>query len=103
MAAPAICRAAISPAAAFILVPRAHYRILDDWDTVGGFLFGTLEHVPEEGESVVRDGWRFSAAEMEGRRVRRVKVALEHVPTDDDHTSDDRTGDDRTDAAPSAD
>jgi putative hemolysin len=74
-----------------------------DWDTVGGFLFGTLEHVPEEGESVVRDGWRFSAAEMEGRRVRRVKVALEHVPTDDDHTSDDRTGDDRTDAAPSAD
>ncbi|MFZ9629784.1 MAG: hemolysin family protein [Ilumatobacteraceae bacterium] len=56
----------------------------DDWDTVGGFLFGTLEHVPEEGESVVRDGWRFSAAEVEGRRVRRVKVTLEHVPSDDD-------------------
>ncbi|MGA0895360.1 MAG: hemolysin family protein [Ilumatobacteraceae bacterium] len=54
----------------------------DDWDTVGGFLFGTLEHVPEEGESVVRDGWRFSAAEMEGRRVRRVKVTLD-IPADD--------------------
>lgn len=52
----------------------------DDWDTVGGFLFGTLEHVPEEGESVVRDGWRFTAAEMEGRRVRRVKVTLEPDP-----------------------
>jgi CBS domain containing-hemolysin-like protein len=50
----------------------------DDWDTVGGFLFGTLEHVPELGESVVHDGWRFAAAEIEGRRIRRVKVTIEH-------------------------
>jgi CBS domain containing-hemolysin-like protein len=49
----------------------------DDWDTVAGFLFGTLEHVPAEGESVVRDGWRFIAAEVEGRRIRQVKVTLE--------------------------
>ncbi|MFM8268042.1 MAG: transporter associated domain-containing protein, partial [Ilumatobacteraceae bacterium] len=58
----------------------------DDWDTVAGFLFGTLEHVPEEGESVVRDGWRFAAAEVEGRRIRRVKVTLEpdSAPVDDE-------------------
>lgn len=49
----------------------------DDWDTVGGFLFGTLEHVPEEGESIVHDGWRFAAAEVDGRRIRQVKVTLE--------------------------
>jgi len=49
----------------------------DDWDTVGGFLFGTLEHVPAVGESIVHDGWRFNAAEVEGRRVRQVKVTLE--------------------------
>ncbi len=49
----------------------------DDWDTVGGFLFGTLEHVPAVGESIVHGGWRFNAAEVEGRRVRRVKVTLE--------------------------
>jgi putative hemolysin len=49
----------------------------DDWDTVAGFLFGTLEHVPAEGESVARDGWRFIAAEVEGRRIRQVKVTLE--------------------------
>ncbi|MBI4883877.1 MAG: HlyC/CorC family transporter [Actinobacteria bacterium] len=49
----------------------------EDWDTVGGFLFGTLEHVPELGESIVHDGWRFTAAEVEGRRIRRVKVTLE--------------------------
>jgi len=58
----------------------------DDWDTVGGFLFGTLEHVPTVGESIVHGGWRFNAAEVEGRRVRRVKVTLEPDAgvTDDD-------------------
>ena len=50
----------------------------EDWDTLGGFLFGTLEHVPDAGESVVQDGWRFAAAEMDGRRIRRVKVTVEH-------------------------
>ncbi len=48
----------------------------DDWDTIGGFLFGTLEHVPEVGESVDFDGWRFAAHEIEGRRVRRVRISL---------------------------
>ena len=50
----------------------------DDWDTVGGFVFGTLEHVPEQGESIVHDGWRFAAHEVEGRRIRAVKVTVEH-------------------------
>ena len=50
----------------------------DDWDTVGGFLFGTLEHVPEPGEAISHEGWRFAAAEVEGRRIRRVKVTIEH-------------------------
>jgi CBS domain containing-hemolysin-like protein len=34
--------------------------------------------VPDLGESVVHDGWRFAAAEMEGRRIRHVKVTIEH-------------------------
>lgn len=58
----------------------------DDWETIGGFLFGTLEHVPEVGEDVDFDGWRFTAYEMEGRRVRRVKVTLLH------HADSDRAG-----------
>jgi CBS domain containing-hemolysin-like protein len=49
----------------------------EEWDTVGGFVFGTLEHVPDVGESVVHDGWRFTAAEMDGRRIRQVKVTVE--------------------------
>ncbi|MFM7685390.1 MAG: transporter associated domain-containing protein [Actinomycetota bacterium] len=44
---------------------------------MGGFLFGTLEHVPQVGEFVVHEGWRFSVEELEGRRIRRVAVALE--------------------------
>ena len=50
----------------------------------------TLEHVPEEGESVVHDGWRFTAAEMDGRRIRQVKVTVEPgVDPGDDESSDD--------------
>ena len=48
----------------------------DDWDTLGGFIFGTLEHVPKVGESIERDGWRFTVTEMNGRRVTRVKVTV---------------------------
>jgi CBS domain containing-hemolysin-like protein len=52
----------------------------DDWDTVGGFVFGTLEHVPSIGESVCRDGWTFAAAEVEGRRIRLVRVTRDPGP-----------------------
>ncbi|MEY4174896.1 MAG: hypothetical protein RI900_2061 [Actinomycetota bacterium] len=59
----------------------------DDWDTLGGFLFGTLEHVPHVGEFVVHEGWRFAVEELEGRRIRRVTVSLEpdtgEVPPDE--------------------
>ena len=41
----------------------------EEWDTVGGLLFGTLEHVPEVGESVELGGWRFIAEEIDGRRI----------------------------------
>jgi magnesium and cobalt exporter, CNNM family len=49
----------------------------DHWETVAGFIFGTLEHVPAAGESVAQDGWRFTVTEVKGRRIRRVKVTLE--------------------------
>jgi putative hemolysin len=52
----------------------------EEWDTVGGFLFGTLEHIPVRGESIAHDGWRFTAAEVEGRRIRRVRISLQSMP-----------------------
>ncbi|MDQ2796771.1 MAG: CBS domain-containing protein, partial [Actinomycetota bacterium] len=54
----------------------------EEWDTVGGFLFGTLEHIPVRGESIVHDGWRFTAAEVEGRRIRRVRISLHSMASD---------------------
>ena len=46
----------------------------EEWDTVGGLLFGTLEHVPEPGEAVELEGWRFTAEELDGRRIKLVRV-----------------------------
>jgi CBS domain containing-hemolysin-like protein len=60
----------------------------EDWDTVGGFLFGTLEHVPEVGEAVERDGWRFEAAEIDGRRIRKVKVTVLNPGGDEDEAGE---------------
>jgi putative hemolysin len=46
-----------------------------EWDTVGGLLFGTLEHVPEQGEFVELGGFRFTAEELDGRRIKLVRVS----------------------------
>ncbi len=48
----------------------------DDWDSIGGLVFGTLGRVPELGEAVERDGWKFAVDEMEGRRIRKVRITL---------------------------
>jgi putative hemolysin len=58
----------------------------DDWDTLGGFVFNTLEHVPEPGEEVAFDGWRFVAEEVEGRRIRRVRIIVGAVEQHADET-----------------
>ena len=47
----------------------------EDWDTVGGFIFSTLEHVPDVGESIEHEGWRFLVDEMDGRRIRLVRIS----------------------------
>ena len=40
-----------------------------DWDTVGGFVFGLLGHVPEVGETVLYEGWELTAREIDNRRI----------------------------------
>ena len=50
------------------------------------------------GESIVHDGWRFTAAEVEGRRIRRVRVSLQSAtpatePSDDGGTRSRRSVD----------
>jgi putative hemolysin len=62
-----------------------------EWDTVGGLLFGTLEHVPEPGESVELEGWRFTAEELDGRRVKLVRVSVVQAGSDDDRAEEPAT------------
>ena len=51
----------------------------DDWDTLGGLIFNTLEHVPEDGESIELQGFQFTVTEMDGRRIKTVRVAVETI------------------------
>ena len=68
----------------------------DDWDTLGGLVFSTLEHVPSPGEELELDGWRFTAVEVEGRRVRLVRVhRLPPVDPNDETRAEHETDDDR--------
>jgi CBS domain containing-hemolysin-like protein len=47
-----------------------------EYDTIGGFIFGMLGHVPIAGESVDHAGWRFSAEVLDGRRIQQVRVSM---------------------------
>lgn len=58
----------------------------DDWDTIGGLVFSTLEHVPAPGEELEFEGWHFTAEEVEGRRIRLVRVR--RLPQVDEHDAD---------------
>src|SRR5580693_9372200 len=42
--------------------------------TVGGFVLDQLGFIPKGGESFEYGGWRFTVAEMDGKRVARVKI-----------------------------
>jgi CBS domain containing-hemolysin-like protein len=46
----------------------------DEYDTVGGYMFGTLEHVPEIGESIAVDGWHLIVEGVEGRRITAIRL-----------------------------
>ncbi len=60
----------------------------EDWHTVGGFVFGTLGHVPKAGESVTLGGWCFAAETVVGRRIRQVRVFLDPAITADPGADD---------------
>jgi CBS domain containing-hemolysin-like protein len=56
---------------------NAEYDLsLDDteYTTVGGYIFGELGRLPRIGDRVTVQGYGLEVAEMEGRRVRKVRV-----------------------------
>jgi CBS domain containing-hemolysin-like protein len=47
----------------------------EEWDTVGGLVFGLAGRVPDEGDTFDVEGLQFTAYSVDGRRISRVKVA----------------------------
>jgi len=48
----------------------------DDYDTIGGFVFSELGHVPAPGEEVVWQNIRITVVEATRRRIERVRIEL---------------------------
>ena len=47
----------------------------DEWDTVGGLVFGLTGHVPNPGERVRFDSLEFTTERVSGRRIQKVVIA----------------------------
>jgi len=47
----------------------------DDYDTVGGLVFGLLGHVPAVGEFIVEHQWNFRVEQLDGRRIQTVRIS----------------------------
>jgi len=49
---------------------------IEDYHTMGGFVFGVLGRAPEQGDFVDQDGMRFEVVEVEGSRIDRLAVTF---------------------------
>jgi CBS domain containing-hemolysin-like protein len=47
----------------------------EEWDTVGGLVFGLVGRVPRPGESVTYDGLQFTTERVAGRRIQKVLIS----------------------------
>ena len=50
---------------------------IEDYHTIGGFVFGMLGRAPEPGDEVSHDGVRFKVLQVEGSRIEMLEVELE--------------------------
>ncbi len=46
----------------------------EEFDTLGGFVFGMLGHQPSEGDVVIANGWQLRVHAVEGHRIRLVQA-----------------------------
>jgi CBS domain containing-hemolysin-like protein len=49
---------------------------IEDYHTLGGFVFGMLGRAPEPGDEVEHDGIRFTVLTVEGSRIERLEIEL---------------------------
>ena len=50
----------------------------ENYDTIGGYVMGKLEHIPAKGDRVTADGAIFEVDQTEGMRVDRLIVQIKH-------------------------
>jgi putative hemolysin len=60
---------------------------VEDFHTIGGFVFGLLGRAPAEGDSVEHDGLRFDVVEIEGSRIDRLTVKFDERDQPMDHVA----------------
>lgn len=48
----------------------------EEFDTMGGFIVGRLEHMPKKGEKVEQEKYRFEVLRADGRRVHLLKLKI---------------------------
>ncbi len=59
----------------------------DDFDTIGGFVFGQMGRVPEPGQSVEFDGLTLTVEQADSRRIHRVRVTRHNDEIEEPATS----------------
>lgn len=60
----------------------------DSVDTLGGFIYSQLGRVPEQGETVTYDGWRFTVLAVDSRRIEQVRAEpISHGPSSDSRSN----------------
>ena len=60
----------------------------EEFDTIGGYVFGLFGRQPAAGETMDVDGWRFTITETDGRRISRLHVAQIPETTEETVVSD---------------
>jgi putative hemolysin len=60
----------------------------DEFDTIGGYVFGLFGRQPSAGETMDVDGWRFTITETDGRRISRLHVGMIPPATEEPATAD---------------
>ena len=60
--------------------PNGNYLTLQDYTTIGGWIFGQLGRLPKVGDRLTAGSHELEVCEMEGRRVKAIKVVGREQP-----------------------
>ena len=64
----------------------------EDYDSIGGFVIGMLDHLPAEGEEVCWQNLRLVVDQVEGNRIEKVHLYLLKQPEEVKPEEEDKEG-----------